>query len=94
MRLIAGECDDAAKWALTESGELQYTEGAASPPRCAAVHATAAGPHPPPGPPAPVQAPEIWAKPQPGKGAAIALLNRGAAAAPMAVALKDIPWLG
>ena len=39
------------------------------------------------------QVPEVWGKPLPGRGAAVALFNRGAEPAAMSVGLKDLPWL-
>jgi hypothetical protein len=55
------------------------------------VHAHAAAPGPSPsGAPG---IPETWAKPLPGKEAAIAFLNRDAQPATFTLALSEIPWL-
>ena len=90
VRLVAGECKEGVVWSHDPQTHELKCVGCGAEPLCVAVHEKGGGGS---GPPAPPQAPEIWAKPLPKRGAAVALLNRGAEVAPMAVALADIPWL-
>ena len=92
VRLEASPCAAARgqKWSHDDkTQELVWTS--ADNVKCVHVHAKAPGP--PPGPPPTPGVPETWAKPLPGKEAAIAFLNRDSEPAAFALALADIPWL-
>lgn len=97
LRLVAGECNAGDKYKITPTGELSFTPAAAAefedaaPPLCVKVHpSSGGGHHTPPRKPSVSSAPEVWAKPLPNRGAAIALLNRAANATSMSVKLSDV----
>ncbi len=92
VRLVAGECSQNDRWEHDKfTGELKYFDAPSAKAQCVTVHpkeGNGSG-----GKPLPPQVPEVWAKPLPEKGAAVALFNRAAAPAAMSVRLKDLPWL-
>ena len=86
MRLEASLCSEAqGKWSHdSKTQELVWKSGGNT--KCVHVHPKAPAPSVP-------GVPETWAKPLPGREAAIAFLNRDSKPAAFALALADIPWL-
>jgi hypothetical protein len=97
LRLQALNCSESArgqKWRMDpKTHELIYES--ADSVQCVVIDANSTKPpHPRPKPdPEAGGMPEIWAKPLPGREAAVAFLNRGKEPAAFTLTLSEIPWL-
>ena len=96
LRLQALNCSESArgqKWRIDPKTHELIWESADSV-KCVAIHAKPPQPpHPKPPDPEAAGLPETWAKPLPGREAAVAFLNRGNDPAAFSLTLSEIPWL-